>query len=96
MSRFLPERLSLHGAIQEGSRAPVCFHPLPGGRRILDEKLRANIPNIAEIKRDATLNRFVDPLFLDQTEFHKLFKDNAPFCGFVRELVKRRINKTSP
>ncbi len=67
-----------------------------GDRRILDEKPRANIPNIAEIKRDAALNRFADPLFLDQTEFHKPFKDNAPFRAFVREGVKRRINKTSP
>lgn len=65
-------------------------------RRILDERLHANIPNIAEIELDAALNCFVDPLFLDQTEFQKPYKDNALFRAFERELLKRRINKTSP
>jgi len=34
----------------------------------------------------------VDPLFLDQTEFYKQFKDNALFRNFVRDLVKRLID----
>lgn len=53
---------------------------------------RANTPNTAEIELDAALNRVVDPLFLDQTEFYKQFKDNDLFRNFVRESVKRLIN----
>jgi type I restriction enzyme R subunit len=40
---------------------------------------KANTPNTAEIELDAALNRVVDPLFLDQTEFYKQFKDNSLF-----------------
>jgi type I restriction enzyme R subunit len=54
---------------------------------------RANTPNSAEIELDAALNRVVDPLLLDQTEFYKQFKDNALFHNFVRELVKRLIGE---
>ena len=54
---------------------------------------RANSPNIAEIELEVALNRVVDPLFLDQTEFYKQFKDNALFRNFVRELVKRLIGE---
>jgi type I restriction enzyme R subunit len=53
---------------------------------------RANTPNTAAIELDAALNRVVDPLFLDQTEFYKQFKDNALFRNFVRDLVKQLIN----
>jgi type I restriction enzyme R subunit len=53
---------------------------------------RANTPNTAGIELDAALNRAVDPLFLDQTEFYKQFKDNALFRNFVREFVRRLIN----
>jgi type I restriction enzyme R subunit len=52
---------------------------------------RANTPNTAEIELDAALNRAVDPMFLDQTEFYKQFKDNALFRNFVREYVMRLI-----
>jgi len=52
----------------------------------------ANTPNTATIELDAALNRVVDPLFLDQTEFYKQFKDNALFRNFVRDLVKRLID----
>jgi type I restriction enzyme R subunit len=48
---------------------------------------KANTPNTAEIELDAALNRVVDPLFLDQTEFYKQFKDNNLFRNFVREYV---------
>jgi hypothetical protein len=41
------------------------------------------------------LNRAVDPLFLDQTEFYKQFKDNPLFRNFVRELVKKLITDSS-
>jgi hypothetical protein len=34
----------------------------------------------------------VDPLFLDQTEFYKQFKDNSLFRNFVRDIVTRLIN----
>ena len=53
---------------------------------------KANTPNTAEIELDAALNRVVDPLFLDQTEFYKQFKDNNLFRNFVREIVKELIN----
>jgi hypothetical protein len=52
---------------------------------------RANTPNTAAIELDAALNRVVDPLFLDQTEFYKQFKDNALFRNFVREIVERLV-----
>jgi type I restriction enzyme R subunit len=52
---------------------------------------RANTPNTAGIELEAALNRAVDPLFLDQTEFYKQFKDNDLFRNFVRESVKRLI-----
>lgn len=54
---------------------------------------RANTPNTAEIELESDLNRVVDPLFLDQTEFYKQFKDNHLFRNFVRDLVKRLINQ---
>ena len=54
---------------------------------------RANTPNTAAIELDAALNRVVDPLFLDQTEFYKQFKDNALFRNFVREIVERLVAK---
>jgi type I restriction enzyme R subunit len=60
----------------------------------LDQRYRnakANTPNTAEIELDAALNRVVDPLFLDQTEFYKQFKDNNLFRNFVRGLVKKLI-----
>jgi len=44
------------------------------------------------IDLESALNRVVDPLFLDQTEFDKQFKDNALFRNFVRDLVKLLIN----
>ena len=44
------------------------------------------------IDLESALNRVVDPLFLDQTEFDKQFKDNALFRNFVRDLVKQLIN----
>jgi type I restriction enzyme, R subunit len=56
---------------------------------------RANTPNTAAIELDAALNRAVDPLFLDQTEFYKQFKDNPLFRNFVRELVKKLITDSS-
>jgi len=56
---------------------------------------RANTPNTAAIELDAALNRVVDPLFLDQTEFYKQFKDNALFRNFVRKLVKKLITDSS-
>ena len=52
---------------------------------------RANTPNTAGIELDAALNRAVDPLFLDQTEFYKQFKDNPLFRNFVREIVEKLI-----
>jgi type I restriction enzyme R subunit len=52
---------------------------------------KANTPNTAEIELDAALNRVVDPLFLDQTEFYKQFKDNDLFRNFVRKIVKKLI-----
>jgi hypothetical protein len=54
----------------------------------------ASTTKITEIELDAALNRVVDPLFLDQTEFYKQFKDNDLFRNFVRELVKRLVNKS--
>jgi type I restriction enzyme R subunit len=53
---------------------------------------KANTPNTAAIELDAALNRAVDPLFLDQTEFYKQFKDNSLFRNFVRDIVTRLIN----
>jgi type I restriction enzyme R subunit len=53
---------------------------------------KANTPNTAEIELDAALNRVVDPLFLDQTEFYKQFKDNSLFRNYVREYVKGLID----
>jgi len=52
---------------------------------------KANTPNTAEIELDAALNRVVVPLFLDQTEFYKQFKDNDLFRNFVRKIVKKLI-----
>jgi type I restriction enzyme R subunit len=56
---------------------------------------KANTPNTAEIELDAALNRVVDPLFLDQTEFYKQFKDNNLFRNFVRAYVKGLINNNT-
>ncbi len=53
---------------------------------------KANTPNTAAIELDAALNRAVDPLFLDQTEFYKQFKDNPLFRNFVREIVERLVD----
>lgn len=53
---------------------------------------KVNTPNTAAIELVAALNRAVDPLFLDPTEFYKQFKDNALFPNFVRDLVTRLIN----
>ena len=53
---------------------------------------KANTPDTAAIELDAALNRAVDPLFLDQTEFYKQLKDNNLFRSFLRELVKRLIS----
>jgi type I restriction enzyme R subunit len=53
---------------------------------------RANTPNTAAIELQAALNRAIDPLFLDQTEFYKQFKDNPQFRNFVQELVERLID----
>ena len=53
---------------------------------------RTNTPNTAGIELQAALNRAIDPLFLDQTEFYKQFKDNPQFRNFVQELVERLIN----
>ena len=55
---------------------------------------RANTPNTAEIELESALNRVVDPLFLDQTEFYKQFKDNALFRNYVREYVKGQIGRS--
>jgi type I restriction enzyme R subunit len=52
---------------------------------------KANTPNTAAIELDAALNRAVDPLFLDQTEFYKQFKDNPLFRNFVRGIVEKMI-----
>jgi type I restriction enzyme R subunit len=52
---------------------------------------KANTPNTAAIELDAALNRAVDPLFLDQTEFYKQFKDNPLFRNFVRGIVERLV-----
>jgi type I restriction enzyme R subunit len=54
---------------------------------------KANTPNTAAIELDAALNRAVDPLFLDQTEFYKQFKDNPLFRSFVRGIVETLINQ---
>lgn len=56
---------------------------------------KANTPNTAAIELDAALNRAVNPLFLDRTEFYKQFKDNSLFRNFVRGLVTRLINDNS-
>jgi len=56
---------------------------------------RANTPNTAAIELDAALNRVVDPLFLDHTEFYKQFKDNALFRNFVRGIVERQLDGDS-
>jgi type I restriction enzyme R subunit len=52
---------------------------------------KANTPNTAGIELDAALNRAVDPLFLDQTEFYKQFKDNLLFRNYVKTYVKGLI-----
>ncbi len=54
---------------------------------------KANTPNTAAIELNAALNRAVDPLFLDQTEFYKQFKDNPLFRNFVRMFVERLIGE---
>ena len=54
---------------------------------------KANTPNTAAIELDAALNRAVDPLFLDQTEFYKQFKDNPLFRSFVRGIVETLITQ---
>ena len=56
---------------------------------------KANTPNTAAIELDAALNRAVDPLFLDQTEFYKQFKDNPLFRNFVRRIVERMVEPDS-
>jgi polyphosphate kinase len=57
---------------------------------------RANTPNTAAIELQAALNRAIGPLFLDQTEFYKQFKDNPQFRNFVQEYVERLLdNNTS-
>jgi len=56
---------------------------------------KANTPNTAAIELDAALNRAVDPLFLDQTEFYKQFKDNSLFRSFVREIVEKLLDSDS-
>ena len=53
---------------------------------------RANTPNTAAIELQAALNRAIDPLFLDQTEFYKQFKDNPQFRNFVQEYVERLVD----
>jgi len=53
---------------------------------------RANTPNTAGIELDAALNRAMDPLFLDQTEFYKQFKDNPLFRNFVRGIVEQLVD----
>jgi type I restriction enzyme R subunit len=53
---------------------------------------RANTPNTAAIELQAALNRAIDPLFLDQTEFYKQFKDNPQFRNFVQEYVERLLD----
>jgi type I restriction enzyme, R subunit len=53
---------------------------------------KANTPNTAAIELDAALNRAVDPMFLDQTEFYKQFKDNLVFRNFVRGIVERLVD----
>lgn len=64
----------------------------------LDQRCRnakANTPNTAAIELDAALNRVVGPLFLDQTEFYKQFKDNPQFRNFVRLVVEKLIQDDS-
>jgi len=56
---------------------------------------KANTPNTAGIELDAALNRAVDPLFLDQTEFYKQFKDNPLFRRAVKELVEKLVDTPS-
>ncbi|MFM7636114.1 MAG: hypothetical protein ACKO7Z_11210 [Cyanobacteriota bacterium] len=56
---------------------------------------KANTPNTAAIELDAALNRAVDPLFLDQTEVYKQFKDNPLFRNFVRGIVERLVAGSS-
>jgi type I restriction enzyme R subunit len=56
---------------------------------------KANTPNTAGIELDAALNRAVDPLFLDQTEFYKQFKDNLLFRRAVKELVEKLLDGPS-
>ena len=56
---------------------------------------KANTPNTAGIELDAALNRAVDPLFLDQTEFYKQFKDNPLFRRAVKELVEKLVDGPS-
>lgn len=56
---------------------------------------RANTPNTAGIELDAALNRAVDPLFRNQTEFYKQFKHNDLFRNFVRHLVTQLINSNT-
>jgi type I restriction enzyme R subunit len=53
---------------------------------------KVNTPNTAAIELDAALNRAVDPMFLDQTEFYKHFKDNPLFRNFVREIVEKLVD----
>jgi hypothetical protein len=53
---------------------------------------RLPLPDTAAIELQAALNRAIDPLFLDQSEFYKQFKDNPQFRNFVQALVERLIN----
>ena len=52
---------------------------------------RAKTPNTAAIERDAALNRAVDPLFLDQKEFYKQFKENPLLRNFVRGIIEKLV-----
>ncbi len=53
---------------------------------------RLPLPDTAAIELQAALNRAIDPLFLDQSEFYKQFKDNPQFRNFVQALVERLID----
>ncbi len=53
---------------------------------------RLSLPETAAIELQSALNRAIDPLFLDQSEFYKQFKDNRQFRNFVPELVERLLD----
>ena len=48
--------------------------------------------NTAAIELQAALNRAIDPLFLDQTEFYKQFKDNPQFRSVMQKLVEQLLD----